>query len=71
MENVESRRHRTDSLEEENDASQSRFRQSEHRDIAHPITAEFRETLQKVVLEAYEKEKMKSGVKSFPDRDES
>lgn len=33
--------------------------QAEHRDIAHPITQEFREYLQKKVLEAYEKEKSK------------
>ncbi len=32
-------------------------RQSEHKDIAHPITQEFREYLQKKVLEAYEQEK--------------
>ncbi len=31
-------------------------RQSEHRDIAHPITQEFREYLQKKVLKAYEQE---------------
>jgi stage V sporulation protein G len=31
--------------------------ESEHRDIAHPITQSFREYLQKKVLEAYEKEK--------------
>ncbi|MCM8778791.1 MAG: septation protein SpoVG family protein [Candidatus Omnitrophica bacterium] len=31
-------------------------RQAEHRDIAHPITQEFRDYLQKKVLEAYEKE---------------
>ena len=31
-------------------------RQSEHRDIAHPITLECREYIQKKVLEAYEKE---------------
>ena len=30
---------------------------SEHRDLAHPITTEFRNYLQKVVLDAYEKEK--------------
>jgi stage V sporulation protein G len=30
--------------------------ESEHRDIAHPITQSFREYLQKKVLEAYEKE---------------
>ncbi|MFH0838809.1 MAG: septation protein SpoVG family protein [Candidatus Omnitrophota bacterium] len=34
-------------------------RQSEHKDIAHPITQEFREYLQKKVLEAYEQEKAK------------
>ncbi len=33
--------------------------QSEHRDIAHPITQSFREYLQKKVLEAFEKEKVK------------
>ena len=32
-------------------------RQSEHKDIAHPITLEFREYIQKKVLEAYEAEK--------------
>ncbi|HTY45104.1 MAG TPA: septation protein SpoVG family protein [Patescibacteria group bacterium] len=31
--------------------------QSEHKDIAHPITQSFREYLQKKVLEAYEQEK--------------
>jgi stage V sporulation protein G len=31
-------------------------RQSEHRDIAHPITTEFREYIQKKVLAAYEAE---------------
>lgn len=43
--------------ESEDESTQAR--QSEHRDIAHPITAEFRETIQKTVLEAYEKEKAK------------
>jgi len=33
--------------------------QSEHKDIAHPITQQFRECLQKRVLEAYEQEKSK------------
>jgi len=33
--------------------------QSEHKDIAHPITQQFREYLQKRVLEAYEQEKIK------------
>lgn len=34
-------------------------RQSEHKDIAHPITLEFREYIQKKVLEAYEVERKK------------
>ena len=34
--------------------------QSEHRDIAHPITQTFRDYLQKKVLEAFESEKTKS-----------
>ena len=34
-------------------------RQSEHKDIAHPITLEFREYIQKKVLEAFEAEKGK------------
>ena len=57
--------------EREDDATQSRVRQSEHRDIAHPITAEFRETIQSVVLAAYEKEKMKLGGSASPNRNES
>jgi stage V sporulation protein G len=36
------------------------MRQSEHRDIAHPITAECREVIQKKVLDAYDAEKRKS-----------
>src|SRR3989338_4210035 len=32
---------KADGVMEETDALQSRLRQSEHRDIAHPITAEF------------------------------
>jgi len=35
-------------------------RQQEHRDVAHPITVECREMIQKKVLEAYELEKGKS-----------
>ena len=35
--------------------------QSEHKDIAHPITQVFREYLQKKVLEAYEHEKQSGG----------
>lgn len=38
--------------------------QSEHKDIAHPITQSFREYLQKRVLEAYEQEKTK-GTSSY------
>jgi len=33
-----------------------------HRDIAHPITMEFRQYLQKIVLEAYEAERAKAPV---------
>jgi stage V sporulation protein G len=40
-------------------ATDSRERQSEHRDIAHPITSDFREYIQKKVLVAYEEEKKK------------
>ena len=40
--------------EQEGDGSQS-----EHRDIAHPITQTFRDYLQKKVLEAFETEKVK------------
>jgi len=40
--------------EQEGDGSQS-----EHRDIAHPITQTFRDYLQKKVLEAFEAEKVK------------
>ncbi len=35
-------------------------RQAEHKDIAHPITVECREYIQKKVLEAYEAEKTKA-----------
>ena len=35
-----------------------------HRDIAHPITVEFRQYLQQKVLEAYELERAKSGHRS-------
>ncbi len=42
--------------------------QSEHKDIAHPITQNFREYLQKKVLEAYEQEK-KKGPSSFHSHD--
>jgi len=36
--------------------------QSEHKDIAHPITQAFRDYLQKTVLSAYEQEKAKINV---------
>jgi stage V sporulation protein G len=38
----------------------SSARQSEHRDIAHPVTLECREKIQKKVLEAYEHELKKN-----------
>ena len=42
------------------------LRQSEHKDVAHPITAECREYLQRNILEAYQKEKDKlQTVQSF------
>ena len=34
--------------------------QAEHKDVAHPITVECREYLQRAILEAYQKEKEKS-----------
>lgn len=37
-----------------------------HRDIAHPITVEFRQYLQQTVLEAYEAEKAKGGASNPP-----
>ena len=40
--------------------------QSEHRDIAHPITQTFRECLQKKVLEAFEAEKNKAPEQNSP-----
>jgi stage V sporulation protein G len=42
--------------------------QSEHKDIAHPITQSFREYLQKRILDAYEQEK--PGSKTGPGREE-
>lgn len=38
------------------DGAEKQLRQSEHKDIAHPITAECRKHLQEVILAAYEKE---------------
>ncbi|MBU3911726.1 MAG: septation protein SpoVG family protein [Candidatus Omnitrophica bacterium] len=40
-------------------------RQSEHKDIAHPITIECRESIQKKVMEAYEQEKNKKGTSNL------
>lgn len=45
---------------QENPVTDEEGRQSEHKDIAHPITLECREYIQKQVLEAYEKEKSKA-----------
>jgi len=39
---------------------QVREAKSEHRDLAHPITSQSREYIQKKVLEAYEAEKAKT-----------
>lgn len=36
------------------------FFQAEHKDVAHPITAECREYIQRAILEAYQKEKERS-----------
>ena len=44
-------------------AADSPQRQSEHRDIAHPITADFRDYIQKKVLAAYEEEKQKGSAR--------
>jgi hypothetical protein len=41
-------------------------RQSEHKDIAHPITAECREYIQKKVIDAYENERKKGPSKPAP-----
>ncbi|NQT90577.1 MAG: septation protein SpoVG family protein [Candidatus Omnitrophica bacterium] len=43
-------------------------RQSEHRDIAHPITAECREMIQKKVLEAYEAESNAPSAEAAPSQ---
>lgn len=42
--------------------SQAQDMQAEHKDIAHPITQQFREYLQKKVLEAYQQEKQKGSI---------
>lgn len=41
-------------------------RQAEHRDVAHPITMECREYIQKKVLEAYEAEKARQAPSQAP-----
>ena len=41
-------------------------RQSEHRDIAHPITSEFRDYIQKTVIDAYDNEKAGIGSAGAP-----
>lgn len=38
---------------------EAKERQAEHKDIAHPITLEFRELIQRKVLDAFEAEKKK------------
>lgn len=48
------------------DPNDKTVRQSEHRDIAHPITSEFRDYIQKKVIEAYEREKAKGPVERKP-----
>ena len=50
---------------ESNDKNQ---RQSEHRDIAHPITAECREKIQKKVLEAYRQDRASVTAKESPEQ---
>jgi len=44
-------------------AADNSQRQSEHRDIAHPITSDFRDYIQKKVLAAYEEEKQRGSVR--------
>ena len=39
-------------------------KQSEYRDIAHPITADFRDCIQKAILTAYEEQKHKLDIES-------
>lgn len=41
-------------------------KQSEYRDIAHPITADFRDQIQKAILLAYEEQKHKLSSESHP-----
>jgi len=46
--------------------TQANVSQSEHKDLAHPITQSFREYLQKRILEAFDQEK-KSGRSSYAE----
>jgi stage V sporulation protein G len=39
------------------DMDDAKLRQSEHKDIAHPITLEFREYIQKTVLDTYQSQR--------------
>jgi len=47
-------------------SGEDRERQSEHKDIAHPITAECRDFIQRKVLEAYESEKKRGPIDARP-----
>ena len=46
-------------------------RESDHKDIAHPITLEFREKLQKAILEAYQKDSGQAASTERPPEKES
>ena len=48
-------------IRSEGQGPESRDAGEGHRDIAHPITADFRQVLQRHILEAYEAERAKSG----------
>ena len=54
---------------EQVNAGNNKDAQSEHRDIAHPITQTFREYLQKKVLEAYNIEKDKTPEQRAPSHE--
>ena len=54
----------------EGETGERSIRQSEHRDIAHPINSEFRDYIQRKVIEAYEKEKSRAvTVRKSPHRE--
>ena len=46
-------------LSKDTPSPDANLRQAEHKDVAHPITAECREYLQRTVLDAYQREKEK------------